>query len=554
MKKQMVKNGLKLALVAGGVFALVPAVYGQGIGIDTLERLTVGTPQQLERGEQVYEDQCASCHGDEGQGGAELGERLGAEGFVDVDVERSGLYSIYSVIAHGYEYAEGEEHPVFDNLFVQDRWAVAHYVHDLIDDPQPSPDNVVDRIHREAREGVCDPAIREEVAGFAEPEDEAQLQLGADVYELRCATCHGDEGRGDGPGAGTVPPARDFEDPAEEWTNGTSPLAVFNTIDQGIEGTAMTPFGHLPEEELWAVTHFTREEFIPEEEREEMTEEQIDEVCRSLSAPPRPDPIPIDRAMEFLVDAQQEQRYLQLHDYGDPIVDVDADPVRGGQLYDQSCASCHGDEGQAIDTLGPYGSFPPYLHIEPRQLVPASVGGTYKDVAERILAGPHAALPDRPSVAAFSEQDWMDVQAYITQFEGEGRDRIRLSDELEEDEEPGAAHELNGIQIIPALDDETLQELQDLIDDADDVEDARQRLEDTDQLNPEDIRLTNGDAEPETPGNGDLTDEEETPPADEAEDAPDEEPAEGEVSDQEEEPAEEDDPQTPPETEESEQN
>ena len=484
MNKVTVKTGLKIALVAGGVFALVPTVYGQGIGIQTLERLTSGTPQQLDRGEQVYEDQCATCHGDQGRGGAEIGDRMGADGFVNTDVERSGLKSIYSVIAHGYEYND-ERHPVFDNLFHQDQWAVAHYVHNLIDDPNPDPPQVVERIREEARDGVCDPAIREEVAGLAEPEDEAQVAQGADIYEVRCATCHGDEGRGDGPGAGTVPPARDFHDPADEWTNGTSPLAIFNTLDQGIEGTAMTPFGHLPDDELWAMVHFVREEMIPEEEREELTEEQIDAVCRSLSAPPRPNPIPIRKAMEFLAGDTDEQRFLRYREYGDPVVHVEADPIAGQQLYQQSCASCHGADGQATESIGPYGSFPPYLHIEPTSLVPASVGGTYEDVAERTLVGPHAALPDRPSVAAFSEQDWMNLQAYITQFEGEGRDRVRTSDEVE-----AAEDEVDHLELLQRLDtvidEDEREQLRDWMDNGEEsLDDIVEALENAD---PEDLQ------------------------------------------------------------------
>ncbi len=533
MKKETVKNGLKIALVAGGVFALVPTVYGQAIGIQTLDRMTTGTPQQLERGEQVYEDQCATCHGDEGRGGADLGERLGAEGFVGVEVERSGLKSIFSVITHGYEYND-EEHPVFDNLFYQDRWAVSHYVHDLIDDPSPDPEEVVARIRHEAVEGVCDPAIRDEIAGLAEPEDEAQLERGAQEYEMRCATCHGDEGRGDGPGGATVPPARDFHDPADEWTNGTSPLAIFTTLEEGIEGTAMTPFGHLPEEDLWAMTHFVREEFIPEEELEELTEEQIEDVCRALSQPPRPDPIPIEDAMQFLADDVEEERFLRFHDYGDPIVHVDADPIRGQEVYDQSCAGCHGADGSADAPLGPYGTFPPYLHIEPAPLVPASVGGTYEDVAQRTIVGPHAPLPNRPSVAAFSEQDWMDVQAYITQFEGDGRDRIRVSDEVDEIDEPEEAESFDGLTISVPLDDSQREQVQQIIEEIDDPELARQSLEETDFLEPGDIEIDDAEDAPEEEAPEEEAPEEEAPEEEaQEEEAPEEEAPEEEAPEEE---------------------
>ncbi len=440
MNKAMLKNGLKIALVAGGIMAIVPSVYGQGIGLQTLERMLVPTPQTLERGEQVFEDQCATCHGDEGRGGAELGERFGAQGFVDVEVERSGLKSIFSVVSSGIEDAE---HPVFDNLFFQDQWAVAHYVHGLIDDPQPDPQEIIDQVREQAQFGVCDPDIRDGIAQFLEPEDEAQIEAGRQEYTTQCASCHGDQGLGDGPAGAAVNP-RNFQDDPEEWVNGTSPLALFNTLQQGIEGTAMPAYGHLPDDTNWALVHFVRQELIPEENLQEVTEAQIEEACRALSAPPRPPSIPVERAMEFLAEDTGQQRYIHLQQLGDPIVDAQADPVRGQEVYQQSCASCHGADGSMTEALGPYGAFPPYLFVEMNDLVPASMGGTYRDVARRTLAGPHATIPNMPSVTGLGEQDWKDIQAYIAQFDGEGRDRVRILDTDAQPEEELEGDELEG--------------------------------------------------------------------------------------------------------------
>ena len=460
MKYATLKNGLKIALIAGGFFALVPTVYGQAIGLQGLERMTAGTPQQVERGAQVFDDQCAECHGDEGIAPTELGEQMGADGFVDTDVERSGLKSIFQVVTHGYDYEEGQ-HPVFENLRYQDRWAVAHYTHGLIDEPQPDPPEVVERVRREAQEGICDPEIRDEVIDFAEPRDEEQLELGADIYQQECFACHGDDGRADVPGAQTDPPARDFHDDPDQWTNGTSPFAIFETLDQGIEGTAMPGFGYLDEEELWAMVHYVREEFIPAENLAEVTEEEIDAVCRTLSAPPAPEPIPVNRAAEFLAQDADTERMLQLLGYGDPLVHVDADTERGQQLFQQSCASCHGDEA-----IGPYGKFPPYMQIEAGDLVPASVGGTYEDVAQRVIQNAHASLPDRPTVATYSQQDWKDIQGWIATFPGEGQDRIRTIESLEEarqylDDTPADEETDDELEELEDLDEEELEELDD---------------------------------------------------------------------------------------------
>lgn len=442
MNETTVKNTLKIALVAGGALVVIPTVYGQGIGIQTLDRMTAGTPQQMERGEEVFDVQCAECHGEQGTGGAPAGERLGAEGFVDTEVERSGLMSIYSVVTHGYEY-DDRVHPVFENLRYQDRWAVAHYTHQLIDDPQPDPDDVVARIRREAREGICDPAVREEVSDFAEPLDDEQIARGEEEFMARCATCHGDDGRADVPAAQTDPPARDFHQPADEWTRGTSPFALFETLDVGVEGTAMAPFGHLPDDDLWAMVHFMREELIPPEELEEVTEAQIDAVCRSLSAPEPPDPIPVERAVEFLAEDAEDERMRRLLGYGDPVIveQLDGDEAAnpsvdteyGGQLFEQNCAGCHGEQGTAPEPIGPYGKFPPYLTLTPSELVPASAGGTYEDFAQRVLEDAHFSLPDRPSVSHLSSADWRDLQAWmVEEFDGLGAERVQYVGDIDE--------------------------------------------------------------------------------------------------------------------------
>ncbi len=461
MKNATRKHGLKIALAAGGLLVLIPTVYGQGMGLQTLERMQVATPQTLERGAEIYDVQCASCHGDQGQGGAALGERLGAQGFVGVEVERSGLESIVSVISHGIEYddelEDGEEapdrvdHPVFENLFFQDQWAVAHYVHSLIDDPRPSPPEVVARIREEAEFGVCDPDIRAGIADFIEPSDDAQIEAGRQEYSIQCVSCHGAEGLGDGP-AGAAVGARNFHDDPDEWVNGTSALALFNSLQAGV-GNNMPSYAHLPDETVWNLVYYMQAELIPEENIEELTDAQIDEACRALSAPPRPPSIPIEKAMEFLAMDAEEDRMIRRMQYGDPLVAADADATRGQEIYTQSCASCHGAEGSSNGPLGPYGTFPPFLFLDLPELVPASAGGTYQDLAGRTLGGPHSALPDMFSVVGLNDQDWKDLQAYLASLPGEGSDRVRVYDPTALPEDEDADEE--SLEAEEALDEDT---------------------------------------------------------------------------------------------------
>jgi high-affinity iron transporter len=78
------------------------------------------------------------------------------------------------------------------------------------------------------------------------------LALGAKLYAQHCASCHGPQGRGDGPaGKGLEPAPSNFHD-AERMAQ-RSAYGLYNTITLGVEGTAMTPFKQLSEAERWAL-------------------------------------------------------------------------------------------------------------------------------------------------------------------------------------------------------------------------------------------------------------------------------------------------------------
>jgi mono/diheme cytochrome c family protein len=78
----------------------------------------------------------------------------------------------------------------------------------------------------------------------------ADASKGQATYELRCAPCHGSEGRGDGPVAsGLTPPPRNFHD-AEFWKDRT-PENLRGTVKQGRPGTLMAGFaGVLTDQEI----------------------------------------------------------------------------------------------------------------------------------------------------------------------------------------------------------------------------------------------------------------------------------------------------------------
>ena len=87
------------------------------------------------------------------------------------------------------------------------------------------------------------------------PQGAPDVAAAAQLYTAQCASCHGAEGRGDGPaGQGLEPPPSDFHDPVRQ---GSQSLAMlYNTISYGVSGTDMSGFGTLSEQDRWALAFY----------------------------------------------------------------------------------------------------------------------------------------------------------------------------------------------------------------------------------------------------------------------------------------------------------
>jgi mono/diheme cytochrome c family protein len=92
--------------------------------------------------------------------------------------------------------------------------------------------------------------LRKAVAGTPE-----QLSEGSQLYSQQCASCHGPDGRGDGP-AGLMlnPKPRDLTK-LEGWNKGSRLSDLFRTLTVGLTGTAMPGFDYLDPSERFALAH-----------------------------------------------------------------------------------------------------------------------------------------------------------------------------------------------------------------------------------------------------------------------------------------------------------
>jgi mono/diheme cytochrome c family protein len=97
------------------------------------------------------------------------------------------------------------------------------------------------------------------------------LTQGRAIYLGRCATCHGNDGRGDGPIAGSLigPPVGNLTD--QEWKHGDRPDQVLAVIRQGVPNTRMEGWSRvLDPPELRAIAayvYYLARRPVPEELR-----------------------------------------------------------------------------------------------------------------------------------------------------------------------------------------------------------------------------------------------------------------------------------------------
>jgi mono/diheme cytochrome c family protein len=93
----------------------------------------------------------------------------------------------------------------------------------------------------------------------------AHVTRGGELYAAACASCHGTEGRGDGPAA---PSLRDsWEQPAppadlreKHLRHGDAGADFFRVLTTGIEGTPMPAFNEsLREEQRWQIAAYLGE-------------------------------------------------------------------------------------------------------------------------------------------------------------------------------------------------------------------------------------------------------------------------------------------------------
>lgn len=107
----------------------------------------------------------------------------------------------------------------------------------------------------EVKKGGIMPAI--DLGIISTPTNEI-IENGKTLFKTNCASCHGDEGKGDGLAAAALnPPPRNFHN-LDGWKNGISFSAMYKTLQEGIPGGAMIAYEFIPLEDRIAILHYVR--------------------------------------------------------------------------------------------------------------------------------------------------------------------------------------------------------------------------------------------------------------------------------------------------------
>lgn len=228
----------------------IGAVFSLGAGLWAADKPRPDW-RALEKGRLVYERHCAICHGPLGDGRGMAGMMLRAKprdfrpGIFKFRSTPTGSLptdeDLFQTISQGLR---GTGMVAQDDLPEADRRAVIRYIKTFSERFQGQT--------LQAPIPVPEPP----------PRSPELIARGREVYEkAECFTCHGTEGRGDGPSAPGLKDSWGYSSQPTDLTRplkrGSNPEAVYQTLVTGLDGTPMPSYQDaLSEEELWALAHY----------------------------------------------------------------------------------------------------------------------------------------------------------------------------------------------------------------------------------------------------------------------------------------------------------
>lgn len=246
-----------------------------------------------------------------------------------------------------------------------------------------------------------------------------EIAKGKTLFMANCSSCHGTEGKGDGPAAAAFnPKPRDFT--AEKFKNGSSPSATFHTLTNGLG--SMPAFSSLPVADRLALTHYLLS-FSPykaSDAPEELAKIGLGTDYKPLAG--FKGASTVELPVEFIIQRMASDGNVAKLDYKNlvkeqaaasptPITNTVAtttpDAKRGEKLFTY-CSTCHGNKAQGDSLAGApqlAGQQDDYLIAQIKNFQ-TGVRGTHPNDVNGLKMRPMSRL-------LRGEQDILDVVAYI---------------------------------------------------------------------------------------------------------------------------------------------
>ncbi len=249
-----------------GLFALIfLTAPGEGPPWSTVEvpPRPADTPELLARGKALYGQQCALCHGPDGKGDGPVAATYRTRPR-DLTTGKYKLKStpdgslpsdadLFRTVTSG---VRGTAMRPYAALTPEDRWALVTHLKTLAVVPDEDEEGTV----RLFEIRPADPEIR--VVPTHPPSPEALARGKALYAAAKCGTCHGPDGKGDGPEAPgllddwrfpVAPP--DLTRGPELFKRGSAPADVYRVLTTGVPGTPMPSMDAWPEADRWDLAY-----------------------------------------------------------------------------------------------------------------------------------------------------------------------------------------------------------------------------------------------------------------------------------------------------------